>query len=135
LPFALFGGLVAAGLGAIAWAAITVATKHQIGFMAIGVGFLVGWAVARLGNGVTPLYGVVGALCALLGCVAGNVLSACYFLGQRSGEDMLKVLESVIANGQLVTLITSTFSGMDLLFYGLAIIQAYRGSFTPLRTD
>ena len=36
------GGLLAALLGAGIWAGVTVATEYQIGWMAVGIGFLVG---------------------------------------------------------------------------------------------
>ena len=47
LPMGLMAGAGAALLGAIGWAVITALTKFQIGFMAVGVGFLVGTAVRR----------------------------------------------------------------------------------------
>jgi hypothetical protein len=44
-------GLAAAIIGAIVWAVLTVMTNyHQIGWMAVGVGALVGFAL-RIGNG------------------------------------------------------------------------------------
>ena len=45
LPPGVVAGLGAAIVGAAIWAAITAATDYQIGFMAIGVGFLAGFAV------------------------------------------------------------------------------------------
>ena len=72
---AIIGGLLGAVIGAGAWAGITIATQYQIGFMAIGVGILVGWLVRKLGHGMTPAYGVIGAVFALLGCLAGNLLT------------------------------------------------------------
>jgi hypothetical protein len=61
LSMALVGGLGAAILGSVVWAVITSLTNYQIGFMAIGVGFLVGYAVRRMGQGVDPSFGYVGA--------------------------------------------------------------------------
>ncbi len=45
----ILAGMVAASVGAILWAVITVATGFQIGFMAIAVGFLVGLASRTAG--------------------------------------------------------------------------------------
>ena len=45
LLFGIIGGVVAAGIGASIWALINVAANYQIGWMAVGVGFLVGYAV------------------------------------------------------------------------------------------
>lgn len=129
LPLAILAGVVSAIIGAVLWAVITAVTGYQIGFMAIGVGLLVGVAVLKFGRGITPLYGVVGAVCALFGCVLGNVLTACYFIGKGEGLDTVTVLNSVLGQGQLVPLITESFQGMDLLFYGIAVIEGYRRSF------
>jgi hypothetical protein len=67
-------GLAAAIVGAVIWAVITVTTDHQIGWMALGVGALVGFAL-RIGNG-GKAFGILGALFALFGCVLGNYFSA-----------------------------------------------------------
>jgi hypothetical protein len=131
LFLAVIGGLVAAIVGAVLWAVITAATQFQIGFMAVGVGFLVGGAVWALGHGQTPVFGVVGAVCALLGCVLGNVLTACYFIGSSEGMGTVETLQGVIAAGNLVNLITATFEGMDLLFYGIAVYEGFKLSFRP----
>jgi len=45
-----FVGLAAAIVGAIIWAVVTVTAKYQIGWMAVGVGAFVGFAL-RIGNG------------------------------------------------------------------------------------
>ncbi len=76
-------GLAAALVGAAIWAVVTALTQYQIGFMAIGVGFLVGFAVRAAGRGVDPVFGVVGAALALLGCVLGNLLMVLYFLANK----------------------------------------------------
>src|ERR1043165_39906 len=44
IPMAVLTGGVAALIGAIGWAIVTATTHFQIGFMAVGVGFLVGLA-------------------------------------------------------------------------------------------
>ena len=72
LLIALLAGIAAAVVGTIVWAAITVTTGYQIGYMAIAVGFIVGYAV-RLGNGIDKIFGVLGAALALGGCVLGNL--------------------------------------------------------------
>src|SRR5579859_5535985 len=60
LPAAILGGLVAAIAGALVWALVTVSIKFQIGFMAVGVGFLVAWAVRTLGKGRAQMFGIIG---------------------------------------------------------------------------
>ena len=58
----LVGGAGAALLGAVIWAAVTVMTGYQIGWMAVGVGFLAGYGVRKFGQGVDTIFGVVGAV-------------------------------------------------------------------------
>jgi hypothetical protein len=125
---AIPAGIGAAILGAVAWAVVTVATEMQLGLMAIAVGYLVGRAIRAVGHGVEPKFGYLGAACALLGCVAGNLLSDIAFyakirhigLGQALGDlDM----------AMLVKLVSTFSQPMDLLFYGIAIYEGYKFSF------
>jgi hypothetical protein len=132
-PAALLGGLVAAFAGAVVWAVITVTAKVQIGFMAIGVGFLVAWAVRTLGKGHTQLYGIIGGAFALLGCVLGNLLSACGFVATARGESVVSITLSALSTPSLaVNLLRATFDGMDLLFYAIAVYEGYKYSRRPL---
>jgi len=63
MPKAVIAGVVAAILGGLIWAAVTIITNFQIGWMAVGVGLLVGLAV-RQGHGIEKRFGVVGAVLA-----------------------------------------------------------------------
>ena len=51
-------------LAAAIWAGIAVMTGMMIGWIAIGVGFLVGLGVRLAGEGTTPIFGVVAAVLA-----------------------------------------------------------------------
>jgi len=127
-------GAAAALLGAAAWAAITVATGYQIGFMAIGIGFLVGWAVRSAGKGVAKTFGIAGAVLALLGCAVGNLLAAVGLVAKQEGIpffDLLSGLSPEVA----IELMRATFSPIDLLFYGIAVYEGYRLSFRRLTAE
>ena len=50
--YALLGGCVAMLVSAALWAIISVALNFQIGYMAIGVGLLVGFTVRYFGIGL-----------------------------------------------------------------------------------
>ena len=131
LFLALLAGTGAAALSAGLWALITVVTKFQIGWMAVGVGFVVGLAVRFAGRGVHQIYGVLGAALALLGCVAGNLLAGCGFVAVENGFPFLAVLGQLKLQMAL-QLISVMFSPMDLLFYGIAIYEGYHLSFRRL---
>lgn len=127
LPAGIAAGLVAAVAGAVVWAVVTVGTHYQIGYMAVGVGFLVGFAVRHFGRGLTMPFAAAGCLLALLGCLLGNLFSACGFLAAQGSIPLGNIL-SRLDFDLAVELLTATSSPMDLLFYGIALYAGYRYS-------
>lgn len=133
-PLGTSAGLAAAVIGAVIWAVITVVTEYQIGWMAVGVGFLVGIAVRQFGKGMSMKFGIAGALLAFLGCVLGNLFSVCGFIGAQEGMSPLAVLFQ-IDFAVAIELLKATFSPMDLLFYGIAVYEGYQLSFRQLTQE
>ena len=132
MPLAILAGVVAALVGAVLWGIISVtANGFQIGWMAVGVGFLVGFAVQYLGKGMDPPYRYVGAVCALAGCVLGNFFTVVGFVAQQYHVSPLMVL-SRIPLGDAVGLMKATFQPIDLLFYAIAVYEGYRFSLRRL---
>lgn len=130
----LLAGLAASAVGAAVWAVVTDVTGYQIGWMAVGVGFLVGIAVRTVGKGLDTIYGVIGAGLALLGCLAGNLFAVVGLVAQQESLTYVDVLSRL--NGDIVMeLMTATFSPMDLLFYGIAIYEGYKLSFRRIMLD
>jgi len=125
----LIGGLVAAGVGGVIWALVTVYTGYTIGFMAIGVGFLVGAFIKLLGRGHQPLFGLMGATFAFLGCAFGDVLS---IYGMYAHELHVPIFTafSELSIGQAISFLTKSFGIMDIMFYGIAIYEGFKFSFT-----
>ena len=134
LPLGILCGAVAALIGSTAWAAVTVLTKYQIGWMAVGVGFLVGYAVRVFGKGISKIYGMVGAVLSLMGCLVGNLLSLCAILSKQEGIPFFDLLTRLNPE-VIVKLLWTTFSPIDLLFYGIAIYEGYRFSFRQLTQE
>jgi hypothetical protein len=130
LPMALLAGLLAASAGAAAWALVTVLTGMQIGWMAVGIGFLVGLAVRKFGKGSAPSFQVLGAVLSLVGCLAGNLLAVCIFAGRSEDVPLMTILAGLTPS-LAVRLIVETFSPMDLLFYGLAVYEGYKFARVP----
>ena len=122
---AIPAGLVAALLGAGLWAAFTVATEMQLGLIAVAIGYVVGQAIRRVGKGIDTKFGVLGALCALFGCVLGNSLSALAFVAQAKHVSTFDLLSPAI----MIRATTMFAQPMDLLFYGIAVYEGYRFSF------
>ncbi|HLG17461.1 MAG TPA: hypothetical protein VJH03_23660 [Blastocatellia bacterium] len=121
------GGLGGALAGAAIWAGITAVTDYQIGWMAVGVGFLVGLSVRKLGQGIDVSFGIVGAGLSLLGCVLGNLFVICTVLSRVQGAPFFQVLFSMDSE-TMIRLMKVTFSPIDLLFYGIAVYEGFKVS-------
>lgn len=127
-------GLVAAVSGAAVWAGVTVVTEYQIGWMAVGLGFLVGIAIRTMGRGIDQVFGVVGAVMALVGCVLGNVFTIAWYISAQTGSSLMSVLTQLDME-LMIDLITESFQVMDILFYGLALYFGYKYAFRQLTSD
>jgi hypothetical protein len=131
MPLAILAGVVAALVGAILWGIVSDATGYQIGWMAVGVGFLVGYSVQFLGKGIDPPFRYVGAICSLAGCVLGNFLAVVGAVAEQYHVSALTVLGQLPVN-VAVDMMAKTFQPMDLLFYAIAVYEGYRFSLKRL---
>lgn len=122
------GGAGAAFAGSMAWALITVMTGYQIGWMAIGVGALVGFAVKFFGRGTEQAYGFIGAGLALFGCLVGNLMAACAFISAdpRNAGFMSVFSEALSSPATAARILSASFSPIDVLFYIFAVVTGYR---------
>ena len=127
LMMGITGGFLGAAIGAVLWAVVTVLTKYQIGYMALGVGFLAGFGVRLLGKGVDAKFQYAGAALALAGCLAGNLMVVIIFGSMETGISVTTIL-SRLTPAIVVDLYKATFNVMDILFYGLAISIGYKYS-------
>jgi len=134
LLYGFIGGLLAAIMGALLWAFITISTEYQIGYMAIAVGLFVGVAVRYFGNGIEKIFGIIGAILAFLGCFLGNFLSTVGFIAAEQSMGFFEILLLIDIN-TFFSLIAETFNPIDLLFYGLAIYEGYRFSFRKISSS
>ena len=118
-------GFLTAVIGAAVWAAVTIAAGYQIGWVAVGIGILVGLAVRMVGKGIDPVFGVVGALMTLLGCVLANVFTIAWYVSVDTGKPVIDVLSEMDVE-IIIDLMLDTFQIMDILFYAMAIYFGYR---------
>jgi hypothetical protein len=80
-PAAVGGGIIAAVLCGAAWAAMVVITDVEIGYAAVGVGFLVGYGVllgARKKRGRNLQWIAIG--CSVLGLVLGKYFTVAHMI-------------------------------------------------------
>lgn len=124
-PMAVLGGVLASIICVFIWAIITVATKYQISYMAMGVGVAVGFTIQKFGKGLTPVYGILGAGLALIACFFGNIISyTCFIADQYESYSYLEAISNL--NWDIsMSIAIETFQPMDVLFYGLAIYTGY----------
>lgn len=124
---AILAALAAAVISAALWAVITVTTQFQIGFMAIGVGFLVGYAIKTFGKGMDEKFAYLGAGMSLIGCLLGNLFSAVGFVAAYRSTGFFDLLFSLNLDSAS-SLLSATFQPLDLLFYGIGIYRGYKHS-------
>jgi hypothetical protein len=126
----LIGGFIAMLISSVVWGAITYFTEYQIGWMAVGMGFLVGFAIKFFGRGKTLIFGLCGAALALIGCLLGNLMFYSGVIAQQESMSFLEVffllLQSPVA---AIEVFSIAFDFRDLLFYALA---AYAGFSTAM---
>ena len=124
-PAALLSGFLASIIGAGIWALITVTTNFQIGFMAVGVGAIVGIAVRLFGKGITKQFGYLGAAFSLFGCLIGNILSLVILIADYYQITFWSVFSQLTFN-QIVQMMMNWIKPVDFLFYAIALIEGYK---------
>ena len=128
LGMGTLGGLTGAILGALAWAGITVATGHQVGYMAVGVGYLAGMGMRTMGKGITPIFGYVGAILALFGCFLGNFFTLIHYCAQQEAISYIQTL-TAINYSSVLEIMWQIADFITFIFYALAIYEGYHFSF------
>ena len=122
---ALSAGTVAALAGAALWGAVTAVTHYELGLTAVVVGVMVGLAVRKAGHGIEKKFGVLAAVLALFGSLIGNLLSINVAIAQHYGTPIPHALMHMDLQ-RSINLFTLTYRPMDLLFYAIAVYEAYR---------
>jgi hypothetical protein len=128
--FAVVCGALAALAAAIIWAAITAATNFQIGYMAIGVGFAVAFAVRVFSHG-NKMTAYISGVLSLAGCLLGNYLAAVAITAQH--EHVAVVDASFRLLPVFFQVLGDTFSPMDIVFYALGVYFGYKYALAPAK--
>jgi len=121
---ALLAGLLAAAIGAGIWMAVEVAVGLKVGYVALAIGALVGFSIRLGGHGSSPLFGVIGAVLTLAGCLGGEILSNLY-LASSAQQSMVDLARST----DYVAMVQTIFTKMDpisYLIYGIGIFEGYK---------
>jgi hypothetical protein len=125
---ALGAGLVAAVVGGVIWGLIVRWTEYEVGFVAWGIGFIVGTAVVFGARNLRGLpYQLIAVTLALLGIAIGKYLGFVWV-----GQDELGKLGIELPVFSRDTLDLwwdarrDVWSWWDLLWVGLAVVTAFR---------
>ncbi|MGZ3496387.1 MAG: hypothetical protein ACXWNK_03790 [Vulcanimicrobiaceae bacterium] len=129
LALGVLSGLIAAVAVAIIWGALTAATQFQIGYMAIGVGFAVAFAVRFFGRGHDRRFAIASAILAVLGCALGNYFAVCAVLSAQ--EHVSAISATVQLLPRFADVMAKTFNGMDILFYAIGAYFGYKYAIAP----
>ena len=96
--------------------------------MALGVGAAVGFTMRFAGNGIDQIFGLSGAIIAILSCVFGNFFTIIGFFAAEEGYGFFELLFSFDFS-LFFPLMAETFGIMDLLFYAIAAAEGYKFAF------
>ena len=128
LPKGVLYAVIVCIVGAAAWGLISVSTGYQIGYMAIGVGFLVGFAM-RQGKGIRPIFGIIGAALALISCVMGDFFSIVGLVAKEYEVSFMDVLFDT-SYSEVMSVVIENMASMTIVFYGIALYEGYKLSFS-----
>lgn len=123
LVLGAIGGFMAAMFSALVWGVIAYITHYELSIVSIGVGLLVGFVTRKLtGAGGVPT-ALMSAGFSLIGCMLGSTLGI-ILLGSHEN---LAVTVKILTNPALLRIAyIDAFSPIDILFYIIAIVNAFR---------
>ena len=118
-------GVLAAVVGAVVFATVIGVTKYEIGFGAVGIGALVGFAMSQTATPTRAL-APVAAVVSLAGCLLGEVMGFTALIAKDEAFPVLEAEKNVLLQPDLfVEILKASFSPMSLLFWALAVYAGY----------
>ncbi len=117
--------LVAAMVGAGAYGALIGAIEREIGYAAVGVGFLIGFAASKIG-GRNPALPFVSAVLAIPAVYLGQLIGAAVVVAKLTNSNFADVL--VDDFGKLIDLWSETANFVDYLFLAFGAAAAFAGA-------
>lgn len=122
-------GLVGGAIGAAVWGGICYATDSEIGWIAWGLGALVGFCVRVASSdhhdGFLP--GIIAAGISVGSICAGKYMAAALMVSKAMQKGLIPPLPPGVAIGDVrFEAFKLMFGGMDILFFLLAIATAFK---------
>lgn len=117
----IIGGFVASIIAALLWGGLASIIRTEIGYMALGVGFLVGLGVKVLGRSSNLIFALIGALFSIIGCILGSILGILFLVSIESEMEIFEILK-VLGISAIIDSYKESFSFMDIIFIILALL-------------
>lgn len=124
---AILAASLSGGAGAIIWCVIVILTQYEIGWIAWGVGVLVGASVrfaAREMDESTA--GIIAAVGSAVSIVGGKLLLVFLIMQFLPVEEFDADLVKLTSAQRFIHLFTSSFGIIDVVFFFLAVGTAYK---------
>ncbi|HEY9327803.1 MAG TPA: hypothetical protein VIS09_06140 [Streptomyces sp.] len=115
---AFIAALVAAGI----YGAIIGATKHEIGYAAVGVGAIVGFAAGKLG-GRNPALPVISGALALVGVYFGQLLGEAIIISKQLPLSVTEIFFDHFSD--LNTVWKEDSDALSFVFFAVAAVVAF----------
>lgn len=129
---AILGGLVGAFLGGLLWFVIELVTGYQIGYVAIGVGYLVLQGIGRAsGHKKGTKLQIMGLILTLLAIVGAQYALGVYYIMPEAVKEfphdsyLFQLSVSLLAAG--TSFFSYAVSPIGLFIWGIALYIVYRG--------
>ena len=128
--FSIVAGVLASFVASIVYALYPFLFGIQLEFLAIGVGFIVGFTISKFSGRKSWVLGIFGAILSLASCILGDVLSAIAIYSYQNNAPFFEIITSL--NFSKITNILFQIIGMEnILFYLMAMLIGYGFSASP----
>jgi len=122
--YAMIGGLLGTLVIAIGWSVLAGHVNFPVIYLSLVVGLLVGVTIRFFGAGTWKLFGILGGLFTLLACFLGRYLIHEDLVGKVLSDGLNQAMTGLRPE-MLASAFTDSFTPLDLVFYGLAILMGY----------
>jgi hypothetical protein len=131
LPMGVVGGVAGALIGNAVWIGVFL-IGYKIDFLALCVGFFIGYCVRYLGKGVEPKFGYAAGVIAFFSTMLAYFTIGCILFARVNHIGFLSVFTHMNVTTALF-LIKGVIGFLDVLFLLGATGLAYYYSFKPLK--
>jgi hypothetical protein len=121
-------------LAASIWAFISYVGNAQIGYVAVGIGIIVGGTIKILCNPVGKSFAITAMIYSFIGVLLGNLWTIGLFATEGTGLSFFQLINGM-DYGEAFKYHIENFDGYDIAFYGLSVGAAFRLSYVRLTYD